>query len=411
MVFLGYEVATKGYRFLHGQKVIITRTAKFVEEVFPYCTDERKGNKSDNHDQPVTDQPPEDENIPTDEQMDNGPDQPMDGRPQSQSQSPEDFNPPRNGDEDQYPGPPDIPPQRAIPCSNQPPSHSVPQKRPMPREFNRRITRPPLRPGNVYGERCHPTEIEREIRDKQDALRDILRKTEEGAERIKTAIHEKRFEDLQSPKEKEVSPPSSEDQPSAGPLRFPGALEETSKEEMSFAQILSVRIKQALEQYKDVLRLPKPEQTKWFDAMRDELKSIEERKVWTLVNPPSGRKLVKSRWVFAIKSDGRYKARLIAKGFTQEYGIDFEDTFSPVARFETVRILLAHAAQNNWEMEAVDVKTAFLYGKLDEEIYMEQPEGFKVKGQEHMVYRLLRSLYGLKQAALSWNKELHQSLL
>ncbi|KIK14080.1 hypothetical protein PISMIDRAFT_17541 [Pisolithus microcarpus 441] len=74
-------------------------------------------------------------------------------------------------------------------------------------------------------------------------------------------------------------------------------------------------------------------------------------------------------------------------------------------------ILLAHAAQNNWEMEAVDVKTAFLYGKLDEEIYMEQLEGFQIKGQEHGVYWLLRSLYGLKQAALSWNKELHQSLL
>ncbi|KIK15110.1 hypothetical protein PISMIDRAFT_16746 [Pisolithus microcarpus 441] len=419
MVFLGYEVATKGYRFLHGQKVIIARTAKFVEDVFPYCTDDRKGYKSDNHDQPVTDQPPEDEEIPTDEQMDNGPDQPMDGRPQSRSQSPEDFNPPRNGDEDQYPGPPDIPPQRATPCSNQPPSQNIPQKRPMPREFNHRITRPPLRPGNVYGERRHPTEIEREIRDKQDALHDILRKTEEGAERIKSAIRERRFEDLYShqdaerfrqAKEAEQPPPSTEDQPSAGPSRFPGALEETSKE-MSFAQILSAHVKQAPEQYRDVLRLPKPEQTRWFDAMRDELKLIEERKVWTLVKPPSGRKLVKSRWVFAVKSDGRYKARLIAKGFTQEYGIDFEDTFSPVARFETVRILLAHAVQNNWEMEAVDVKTAFLYGKLDEEIYMEQLEGFKVKGQEHMVYRLLRSLYGLKQAALSWNKELHQSLL
>ncbi|KIK18519.1 hypothetical protein PISMIDRAFT_14301 [Pisolithus microcarpus 441] len=418
MIFLGYAVATKGYHFLRGQKVIIARTAKFVEDVFPYCTDERKGNKSDDHDQPVTDQPPDDEDIPTDEQMDNGPDQPMDGRPQSRSQSPEEFNPLRNGDEDQYPGPPDIPPQRAIPRSNQPPSQNVPQKRPMPREFNRRITRPPLRPGNVYGERRHPTEIEREIRDKQDALHNILRRTEEGAERIRNAIHEKRFQDLQSHQDAErirqetsLPPPSNEDQPSAGPSRFPGALKETSKEEMSFAQILSARVKQAPEQYRDVLRLPKPEQTKWFDAMRDELKSIEERKVWTLVKPPSGRKLVKSRWVFAVKSDGRYKARLVAKGFTQEYGIDFEDTFSPVTRFETVRILLAHAAQNNWEMEAVDVKTAFLYGKLDEEIYMEQPEGFKIKGQEHMVYRLLHSLYGLKQAALSWNKELHQSLL
>ena len=102
---------------------------------------------------------------------------------------------------------------------------------------------------------------------------------------------------------------------------------------------------------------------------------------------------------------------MVAKGFTQVYGIDFEETFSPVARFETVRILLALAALEDWDIESLDVKTAYLYGDLDEEIYMDQPEGYIKKGQERKVCLLLKSLYGLKQSALQWNKELHKSLL
>ena len=101
---------------------------------------------------------------------------------------------------------------------------------------------------------------------------------------------------------------------------------------------------------------------------------------------------------------------MVAKGFTQVYRIDFEETFSPVARFETVCILLALAALEDWDIESLDVKTAYLYGELHEEIYMKQPEGYK-KGQGEKVCRLLKSLYGLKQSALQWNKELHKSLL
>ena len=102
---------------------------------------------------------------------------------------------------------------------------------------------------------------------------------------------------------------------------------------------------------------------------------------------------------------------MVAKGFTQVYGIDFEETFSLVARFETVRILLALAVLEDWDIESLNVKTTYLYGKLDEEIYMDQPEGYIKKGQERKVCRLLKSLYGLRQSALQWNKELHKSLL
>ena len=100
----------------------------------------------------------------------------------------------------------------------------------------------------------------------------------------------------------------------------------------------------------------------------------------------------------------------MAKGFSQVEGIDYSDIFSPVVRFETVRLMLALAALEDWYMSGVDVKTAFLYGELDEELYMEQPEGFKIKGKEHMVLRLKRALYGLKQAALQWWKALDKSM-
>lgn len=96
-----------------------------------------------------------------------------------------------------------------------------------------------------------------------------------------------------------------------------------------------------------------------------------------------------------------YKARLVAKGFTQIEGIDFQETFSPVAQYEAIRFLLSVAALEDWKIEALDIKTAFLYGDLNEEIYMEQPEGFVEKGKEGHVCLLKKAIYGLKQASRS----------
>ena len=117
--------------------------------------------------------------------------------------------------------------------------------------------------------------------------------------------------------------------------------------------------------------MSRPDAKQWEIAMQEEIKSQMENGTWVLVNRPNNRRVVKCKWVYAIKSDGRYKARLVAKGFTQIEGIDFQETFSPVARYEAIRFLLAHAALDDWELEAMDIKTAFLYGELDEEIYME----------------------------------------
>lgn len=162
--------------------------------------------------------------------------------------------------------------------------------------------------------------------------------------------------------------------------------------------------------YRDILKLPKDQQALWNKACEDEYQSLVDRDVFDLVDRPQGRKTVKCRWVFAQKSDGRKKARLVAKGFSQVEGVDFDEIFSPVVRFETVRLAFALSALMDWHIEGLDVKSAFLYGKLDEEIFMEQPEGYKIVGQEDKVFHLKRSLYGLKQAALSWWKALEGSM-
>ena len=123
-------------------------------------------------------------------------------------------------------------------------------------------------------------------------------------------------------------------------------------------------------------------------ACKEELEALHWYKVFEIVDRPKGTNIVKNRWVFDIKTDGWKKARLVAKGFSQIEGLDFDQIFSPVVRFETVCLILALAALNNWYIQAVDVHNAYLYDKLNEEIYMEQPEGFCVKGQENKVYWL-----------------------
>ena len=162
----------------------------------------------------------------------------------------------------------------------------------------------------------------------------------------------------------------------------------------SFWNILAYATDGFPQTYKEAMKRDDAKQ--WKQAMREELKSQHENKTWRLVLRPKNRRIVKCKWVYVIKPNGLYKARLVAKGFTQVEGIDFQETFLPVARYEAICFLLAHAALEDWEIEALDIKTAFLYGKLDKEIYMEQPEGFVKKGQEGQVCRLLKAIYGLK---------------
>jgi hypothetical protein len=122
------------------------------------------------------------------------------------------------------------------------------------------------------------------------------------------------------------------------------------------------------------------------------------------------------KWVFRTKfnpdgSINKHKARLVVKGYSQIFGIDYSDTFAPVARHDTIRLLLAIVAQKGWQVFHMDVKSAFLNGFLQEEIYVEQPEGFSVKGQEDRVYLLKKALYGLKQAPRVWYNRINDHLL
>ena len=153
----------------------------------------------------------------------------------------------------------------------------------------------------------------------------------------------------------------------------------------------------------------------WIQAMKSELNSMYSNQVWDLVKEPNDIKPVGCKWVYKRKReiDGKvetFKVRLVAKGYTQKEGIDYEETFSSVAMFKSIRILLSIATHYDYEIWQMDVKTAFLNGNLDEKIYMMQPEGFIAKNQKHMVCKLKRSIYGLKQASRSWNIRFDQAI-
>ncbi|VVA28366.1 PREDICTED: Retrovirus-related Pol poly from transposon, partial [Prunus dulcis] len=145
---------------------------------------------------------------------------------------------------------------------------------------------------------------------------------------------------------------------------------------------------------------------KWVQAIKEEMKALEKNQTWTLETIPREKKTIGCRWVFTIKhnADGsieRYKARLVAKGYTQTYGIDYEETFAPVAKLNTVRVLLSLAANLDWPLHQFDVKNAFLHGKLTEEVYMDIPPGYNTT-QTGTVCRLRKALYGLKQSPRAW---------
>ncbi|KAK1684531.1 hypothetical protein QYE76_045379 [Lolium multiflorum] len=152
-----------------------------------------------------------------------------------------------------------------------------------------------------------------------------------------------------------------------------------------------------------------PDSKKWQEAMKSEMGSMYDNQVWTLVDLPDSRKAVENKWIFKRKTnaDGNitvYKARLVAKGFRQIQGVDYDETFSPVAKLKSVRILLAIAAFFDYEIWQMDVKTAFLNGDIEEELYMVQPKGFVDPKNADKVCKLQCSIYGLKQASRSWNR-------
>ena len=155
---------------------------------------------------------------------------------------------------------------------------------------------------------------------------------------------------------------------------------------------------------------------KWLIAMKEELKSMADNNVWEMTELPKDSKRVGCKWVFKTKRDSkgnveRYKARLVAKGYTQKDGIDYKETFSPVSRKDSLRIVMALVAHFDLELHQMDVKTAFLNGDLEEEVYMDQPLGFETTSEGNLVCRLKKSIYGLKQASRQWYLKFNDTVL
>ncbi|PKU72109.1 Retrovirus-related Pol polyprotein from transposon TNT 1-94 [Dendrobium catenatum] len=154
----------------------------------------------------------------------------------------------------------------------------------------------------------------------------------------------------------------------------------------------------------------------WILAMQEELNQFTRNDVWELVKRPKEQSVVGTKWVFKNKVNDsgtiiRNKARLVAKGYNQIEGIDFEETFAPVARLEAIRVLLAFACFKNFKLYQMDVKSAFLNGVIKEDVYVEQPPGFESSQFPNHVYKLKKALYGLKQAPRAWYERLSSFLL
>lgn len=167
--------------------------------------------------------------------------------------------------------------------------------------------------------------------------------------------------------------------------------------------------------WKEMMQMT-PREKLWHAAAEEENESLNNHQVWKLTDFPPGRKAITYKWIFKGKTDSEgnvhtYKARLVARGFSQRYGEDYDETFAPVVRHETIRVLLVIAAQRRLHVRHLDVKSAYLNGELNEEIFMEQPEGFVKPDSENKVLKLKKSLYGLKQSARVWNKRATEILV
>ncbi|KAJ3693375.1 hypothetical protein LUZ60_008855 [Juncus effusus] len=151
---------------------------------------------------------------------------------------------------------------------------------------------------------------------------------------------------------------------------------------------------------------------RWQAAMDEEIEAIEKNRTWDLVELPEGCRSIGVKWVYKkkVNAEGkieRYKARLVAKGYRQKAGIDYDEFFATVARMETIRLLISQVAQFKWSIYQMDVKSAFLNGVLEEEVYVEQPPGYVKSGKERKVLKLRKALYGLKQAPRAWNARIN----
>lgn len=160
--------------------------------------------------------------------------------------------------------------------------------------------------------------------------------------------------------------------------------------------------------------LASADKLKWIQAMKTEYNSLIKSKVWKVVYKPKDKKIIQSKLIYKLKNDNdgskRYKARLVARAFSQSYGVNYFEAFSPVARIQSLRMLIALAAQYDLKIHNFDVTIAFLHGKLKGTVYMSQPEYFIKEGDENKVCILDKAVYDLKQSSRAWNKAVNEVL-
>ena len=194
-----------------------------------------------------------------------------------------------------------------------------------------------------------------------------------------------------------------------GPLRY-RSIQDVYEETNLTYDNLSLLVTEEPFSYAGVVK-----EEEWISAMAEELSAIEKNNTLTLVKAPPGIKPIGIKWVYRLKRDQtgavvKHKARLVAKGCSQKFGIDYEEIYALVARFDSIRILMAIAAQLNWSLHHLDVKCAFLNGMIKEDIYIMQLECYVKKGKESCVLKLTKALYGLKQAPRVWNSKLNKTM-
>jgi hypothetical protein len=378
MVYTGHTEGVKAFTFLHlkNNTVYIGATALFDKNFFPKCeTTKRRG--VTHLDEPIEQHGPVPQPSPIVDDDGDTPHRPPPSRQTEDAQDPD-------GDLGHTsPTPAPVPEQEEVPAA-------TPPLPPPPRRSGQDRTIP-SRPGNVYGENRHPVQQFQDVQ----RLRQWKNTVGDTRGRSLPSLSTRR---RQVPGPSTGTPPRDSDTPPPPSRGSDDEVEDLIQSQLTqeggveFVRYLLAKAvpldSDTLQTtpirewtYKDILCLPEAQKKEWRTAFHEELEALHKRNVFELVDLPKGRKLIKNRWVFDQKTDGRKKARLVAKGFSQIEGVDFNEIFSPVVHFESVHLILTLAALEQWLITVLDVKSAFLYRELDEELYMEQPEGFKRKAR------------------------------
>jgi hypothetical protein len=279
------------------------------------------------------------------------------------------------------------------------------------------------RPIRIYIPALRKTIVRRDVKFEEDrAFRRSHDSPPAETEEQEAPKVEERSTDPQSSDQEEQEAPSTQEATTTSGKKRPRWLQQTLKDAQEHVEAPKKTFRESRppQKYSSYMALmcdiidsepssfeEASERQVWQDAMVEEYSSIMKNDVWDIVSRPEGKSVVSSKWIYKIKhaADGsveKYKARFVARGFSQIEGVDYEETFAPVARYTSIRAVISIAAEMGWRIHQMDVKTTFLNGIIEEEVYIEQPQGFEVHGRESHVCRLKKALYGLKQAPRAW---------